>query len=449
MITSLKKQLLPHQVLTEYAELLNYAKDYSNNPVTLPLAVVLVESKADITTVMHWANKNNVPVTVRGAGTGKSGGGIPLQNGIVLSVEKLNKILEVDRENDMVIVEPGVILSNLKTCLSKYGLFVPLDPSSADRCTVGGMVAENAGGSMAIKYGVTQNYVLGLSGVLGNGQKFQFGGKLVKDVAGYNVKQLLVGSEGTLAVISTIYLKCIPKPPEICSLWIPFNNFNDAMNCIDYAKKYNPCSAEFMQNDCIKAVQNYFDLGKDLPDANTHVLLRFDGHCRDYLESVVQQIKQMFSNAVVADTAEKEALFWDVRYHISEALSGISRSKVSEDITVPPSEIKTFLGFLDQLNQREVYSCIGYGHLGDGNIHVNILNINQEPEQWRKDYPQIISEVMKVCIEVGGTPSGEHGIGLSKKQFMKDFFSEPELELMKSIKTVFDPNHILNPDKIF
>ncbi|RAP34702.1 glycolate oxidase subunit GlcD [Candidatus Marinamargulisbacteria bacterium SCGC AAA071-K20] len=454
MLDSLRSIIPSSQILSKKDDLTYYTKDFSYAPSVFPKAVVFAEKSNDVGIVLKWANANKIPVTVRGAGTGKSGGSIPLPNGIVLSMERMTTIKEIDTKNKMVVTEPGVILKDLQAKCLKEELWIPLDPSSLDKCTIGGMVTENAGGPRALKYGVTGDYVYGMQGFFGDGSPFKFGGKLYKDVAGYDLKRLLIGSEGTLGVLTEITLKCILPVKEEIGIWLTFETLEDGVSFVREIARSNvqPATAEFMQKECIEAVANHCNLHGDWGDENSHVFITLDGNNKSDLLEQAQKItanQANLSNVIIANDTETLEKLWKIRREISESLSGVSKHKVSEDITVPPHAISEFMSKLSDLDKGSLYSFIGYGHLGDGNIHVNILNTSQDEVNWEKDFPKLIDEVMTLCLSCGGTPTGEHGIGLTKKSYVTAFFQTHEIDLMKKIKKLFDPSNILNPNKIF
>jgi glycolate oxidase subunit GlcD len=388
------------------------------------------------------ANKYLMPLITRGTGTGKAGGAIPDKNGVVVSLERMNRILNIDPINRTITVEPGVILSDLQEAIGKEGLWYPVDPASADWCTIGGNVACNAGGPRALKYGVTGDYVLGLKGVYGDGTFFQLGGKLLKDVAGYDLKRLLIGSEGTLGIITSITLKLLPPPPPEQVIWCGFDCISDGIDFLIAVLSQNiqPTAAEFMPGVCLKAVESYQKTVFPFSHHAAHLLLVLDARYQlDY--SILPSCHRVqFDNP--------EAL-WAIRRDISESLTHVSISKCSEDITVPVSQLPALMRGLQRLTDQSDYVCLGYGHLGDGNVHVNVLNTDQPIEKWQIDQPYLVERIIKLGISLGGTLSGEHGIGLTKKPYMPLYFSERDITIMKGIKAQFDPNHILNPSKVF
>jgi glycolate oxidase len=434
----------------------DYTKDYSSSKPVEPIIIVEAETQEDVQMTLKIANKYNIPVTPRGTGTGKSGGSIPIKEGIVLGLKSMNKILEIDTDNNVVVVEPGVITYDLQKTIEAYNLYFPPDPSSLKICTIGGNVNENAGGPRALKYGVTGDYVIGLEGVWGDASIFKYGGKLYKNVAGYNLIDMIVGSEGTLAVVTKIFLRCIPLPKFKKDIWVSFSDVSTATKTLlDIQKKHiQPVLAELMDRTCIKAVERFANINVPYSDAGAHMLFQVDGNRKEtviedttLLESLCKKNGALYTH--VSHQSKEDLPIWQVRRNISEALTAFSKHKDSVDITVPPSKIAEFMQFLEDSNDGKEYVILGYGHLGDGNIHVNVLNINLQKEEWEKKYPIIEESIIKKTLQLGGTITGEHGVGLSKKKYMNWMFTDSDIQKMKALKKIFDPNLILNPGKIF
>ena len=433
------------------SDLQQYCTDKSYLSPIVPQVVVKAKHASDVREVLLFANEFKIPVTVRGAGSGKSGGAIPEFQGIVLSVELMNNILEVDTVNSCITVEPGVILDDIKQEVSQHGLFYPVETSSSDWCTIGGNVAANSGGANSLRYGVTKDYVLSLEGYFANGTHFRLGRKCYKDVAGYNLKDLLIGSEGTLAVINKITLKLIAKPKFSSSYWLSFHSLEKAMSFLKKAKVsgINFSAAEFMEPQCLDAAQQYLQQTFDFSSGYA-VLLSYDADCRESLQDVTRFLSDisLSSSYRCKLFTQKSDLFWLVRRSISESLAYSYKNKFSEDITVPIGQISNYFKYIKSL-QTDSIKIVGYGHLGDGNIHTNLLNVDLDQSVWHLQKEKLIDDIMAYCVSVGGTLSGEHGIGLTKKKYMNLYFSEFEILLMKQIKKQIDPNLILNPSKLF
>ncbi|MAH81429.1 MAG: hypothetical protein CMP39_07155 [Rickettsiales bacterium] len=450
-IDKLIKQLGKEKCSQLSSTLADYKTDKSYEEGVVPALLVIAQSAIDIKIVLDFANKYKIPLTVRGAGSGKSGGAIPEKGGILLSLEKLDQILDLDLNNSCITVEPGVITDTIKDAAKQVGLFYPPDPSSSDWCTIGGNIAENSGSSNALKYGVTGDYVLGLEGFFANGEPFKLGGKLYKDVAGYDLKKLLVGSEGTLAIITKIILKLIPQPKVSESIWCCFDTMSDACDYLQRIARSSlrPAAAEFLEKACVDAVEKIHQKTYPFNTGNAVVLCRFDAQSSTELNDMLNIAKDEishFENTSVFTGNEED--YWFVRRATSKALEQAYGHKTSEDVTVPPAEIATYLAAIKTLDPTSEITFVGYGHLGDGNIHTNILMHQPNPKRWKEIKQEWVKKVLELCISMGGTLTGEHGIGVTKKEYMPMYFSESEIKIMKQIKAVFDPNNILNPSKV-
>ncbi len=452
MIKNFIDRLGSNKCIVDQVQLKNFKTDKSYEQGVVPTLVVFPESDEDVKLVLELANQYRIPVTSRGAGSGKSGGAVPEHNGIILSFEKMNKILECDKENACMVVQPGVITDTIKEEAEAVDLFYPPNPSSSNWCTIGGNVAENAGSSNALKYGVTGDYVLGLEGFFANGTPFKLGGKLYKDVAGYDLKRLIVGSEGTLVVVTKIILKLIPKPKFSQSLWCCFESLQDGCDFLQNIARssYRPAAAEFVEKSCIDAVERVHKKKFEFNQGQAMVLLTCDAQDNLELSAIIETVSKTalsFNRAKVF--SGQDDLYWFARRAVSEALETVFSHKISEDITVPPSKISEFLLAVKKAHNSDDITIIGYGHLGDGNIHTNILMKEKDDKKWKTLKPILVRQILKLCVDMGGTLTGEHGIGLTKKEYMNLYFSNHEIEIMKQIKAVFDPNHILNPSKLF
>jgi glycolate oxidase len=446
----------PENVLADREAMADYTHDETMGLSGQPDLVVKAENTRQVAEVMKLANEYLVPVVPRGAGTGLSGGAVPAAGGIVLSLEKMNKILEIDEENMMVVTEPGVITGVLQAEVEKKGLFYPPDPASLDSCFIGGNLAECAGGARAVKYGVTKDYVLGIEAVLPSGEIINLGGKLLKNVVGYDLISLIVGCEGTLAVITKIILKLIPLPKVKIDLLVPFDDYLTASQTIVeiIKSKVVPAAIEFMDRESILACEECLQRKLPFRDSPAQLLIELDGDDKEYLEKQAEIVGELCLNkgakdVLVADTKANQEKLWEVRRKISESLKLTGGLKVSEDIVVPVNQMPKVLEELQALSARLGVKIVCFGHLGDGNIHVNILKKQLADEAWNKILPQAINGVFDSTIAAGGTISGEHGIGLTKKKYVTRVLSASEINIMKQIKKTFDPHNILNPGKIF
>lgn len=406
----------------------------------------------DIAKLLRHASRNRMSVVPRGAGTGMTAGAVPAEGAIVLSFEKMDGILEMDAENLNVLVEPGLINGVLQRDLAPRGYFYPPDPASLDFCTLGGNVAENAGGPRALKYGVTRDYVMQLEAVLPSGEVITTGVRTHKGVVGYDLTRLLVGSEGTLAVVSKIRLKVLPMPEAVATLIAFFTDVEVAGRAVSgiIAARIIPRTLEFMDREAVAAVENFRPAG--LPaDAEAVLLIELDGHPRaieEEAEKVVSICEALGADVQAAGDEEARDRLWESRRAVSPALHHLGLKKINEDIVVPRSSLPAMLAFLRELSERSGIKIVNFGHAGDGNIHVNIMPPRDDPDALGRA-EGLVGEMFGKVLELGGTISGEHGIGLTKAGYIGMEIKEEELGLMQGIKRLFDPNNVLNPGKIF
>ncbi|OQX56423.1 MAG: hypothetical protein B5M53_01495 [Candidatus Cloacimonas sp. 4484_209] len=443
-------------VLNNKEELIPYSKDETSDASALPEVVLKPNNTYDISRIMKIANENIIPVTPRGLGTGVSGGALPVKSGVVLSLEHFTKIIEVDRENMVAVVEPGVITGMLQKEVEKQGLFYPPDPASLDICSIGGNVAEGAGGPRAVKYGTTKDYLRGMEIVLPTGEILSLGGKIHKDATGYNIMGIIAGSEGTLAVITKIILKLLPLPRYRVDLLIPFKNFKEASLSIQ--KVFNtsivPVNIEFIESKAINALKIYLKEDFPFPEAGAHLLIGLDGSSKKAIEKEYEEVGEVCLNmgaidVFVADNPQAKERLWKARRSLHDALEHRSRIMEREDVVVPVSRIPELLDFVYRLSEESGFEIVPFGHAGDGNVHINILKMDTPDDEWMKKKEGVVEELLKKVVSLGGTLSGEHGIGIVKKRFMHFAWSKEKIELAKRIKRAFDPNNILNPGKIF
>lgn len=429
-------------------------KEYAH----MPEVAVKPVNAAQVAAVMSLAYESNIPVTPRGAGTGLSGGAVPVYGGIILSVENMNRILEVDLGNLVVVVEPGVVTNDINAILQKDGLFFAGYPMSLQSCFIGGNVAENAGGGRAIKYGVTGRYVLGLEVVLADGQVVQFGGKRVKDVTGYNMLQLMVGSEGTLGIFTKIFLRLLPLPTakvDLLSLFPDVQTAIDAVPRIMTKSRIIPTGIEFM--DRLSVTTTYEFLGERMPYPETGavLLIELDGTNREQLRDEAMAISELLMEngsleIYAAETPDTQEKLWKVRRNVAEAFKAISPVQSLEDVVVPMAAIPELIPRLEELAAQYGVLIPCYGHAGDGNLHATVVKKAEDSlKRWQEILPLVLRDLYISVHELGGTISGEHGIGHKRKEYLPLVLSAAEIELMRKIKEVFDPKHILNPGKIF
>jgi glycolate oxidase len=421
-----------------------------------PEVVVRATDAAQVADIFKLAQRERVPVTPRGAGMGLSGGAVPVCGGIILSLEKMKRILEIDKENLMVTVEPGVITGDIHRAVEAEGLFYPPDPASLDSCTIGGNIAEGAGGPRAVKYGVTKDYVCGLEAVLPSGEIITCGGKLVKNVTGYNMVQLLIGSEGTLAVVTKIILRLVPLPKVRVDLLVPYDDFQSAANTVSaiIAHRIVPTTIEFMERDSVAAVERL--LQKEVPhhDAAAHLLIQLDGSRPDTVDADYEVVGDLClengaRDVLVAKDQYTRDRLWEARRKIIEALKHESPINHMEDVVVPRAEIPPLLKGIKDVAARYAVRVVSFGHAGDGNVHVNVLKDDLPMERWEELVPPLAEEIYRLTLSLGGTITGEHGVGVSRRRYLPLALDAAQIELMRGIKAVFDPNGILNPGKIF
>jgi len=424
----------------------------------MPDAVVKPASAEEISVIMKLANRELIPVTPRGAGSGLSGGATPVCGGIVLSLERMNRILEIDRNNMVVVVEPGVVTNAINEAIKEDGLFYAGYPMSVETCFIGGNVAENAGGGKAIKYGVTGRYVLGLEVVLPSGEIVTLGGKRVKDVTGYDLVQLMVGSEGTLGIFTKIILKLLPLPTSKVDLLVLFEDVRSAMAMVPEIMtngRIIPTAIEFMDKLSVQTTCRY--LQEELPyeQAGAMLLIEVDGNNEAQVEQEYETIGELCLErgaieVYVADNYTTQERVWAVRRNIAEAFKVYSPVQSLEDIVVPFGQIPDLIPELERLSEKYNVTIPCYGHAGDGNLHATVVKHPDTPMgEWSELEHAVLTEMYHVVAQLGGTISGEHGIGVKRREFLPLVMDETVIALQRRIKRAFDPNHVLNPAKIF
>jgi glycolate oxidase len=450
-------ELLGDNCLVKEDQRISYGHDETEDLSYLPDIVVRPSSIEEVSTILNYCNIHNLPVTPSGARTGLSGGALPIFGGVALSMERFNRILHIDEKNHQVITEPGVITQVLQDAVRDKGLFYPPDPASKGSCFIGGNVSENSGGPKAVKYGVTKDYVLNLEVVLPDGQIIWTGANVLKNATGYNLTQLIVGSEGTLAVITKIVLKLIPHPTNDLLLLVPFFNAEQACEAVAaiFRAGITPSGLEFMERDALTWAQE-FTGDFTIPvkaEHQAHLLIEVDGFNTDVLMQDCERIMQVLENfdtdeILFAESEAQKNSLWSLRRKVGEAVKSQSVYK-EEDTVVPRYALPELLKHVKSICKEYGLHSVCYGHAGDGNLHVNIIRGELSEERWKNDLPVAIRKLFKEVVRLGGTISGEHGIGLVQKDYMDIAFPEVTLNLMRSIKRVFDPKGILNPGKIF
>jgi len=448
----LRRLLREGRVLDSREDRTMYAYD-GTSAKALPDAVVLAASPQEVAAVLRFATAQGIPVVPRGAGTGLSGGSVPAQGGIALVVAGMRRITEVDTGSMLVVTEPGVITGELQKTVEEAGMFYPPDPASLNYCTIGGNVAENAGGPRAVKYGVTKDYVLGLEVAVASGDLVRLGGKQVKNVTGYNLVQLFVGSEGTLGVITEVILRLLPKPPAKKTMLAIFDRLEDAADAVAavMAGGVTPTTLEIMDKTSINCVEDYLRLG--LPrDAEAFLLIEVDGmpvavEAEAEVIAGICRGKRVRSFEMARDAKEADTL-WRARRAVSPAISQVRRAKIGEDISVPRSAIPAMVREIQRISREHDLPIAIFGHAGDGNLHPNILADRRNPTEMQR-VEHAIAAIFEASVRLGGTLSGEHGIGLSKQPFLRMALSPEAIRLMQDVKRAVDPKGILNPGKIF
>jgi len=420
-----------------------------------PEAVVFPRDEQEVSQILKYCNNNHIIITPRGAGSGFTGGSLPVNGGIILALEKhMNKIIEIDEPNMVAVVQPGVINRDLQKMVEAKGLFYPPDPASMDYTTLGGNVSENAGGMRAAKYGITKDYVMAMRAVLPNGDIIRAGKKTIKDVAGYNIAGILTASEGTLGVITEITLKLIPKPRFTKSYMAIFNSVDDAMNAVfkSLANGANPVAMEFLDSLVIKALIQ--KLNAPLPENAGAILIGdVDGNVEEEIKFQIDVLEKSFKENgcqefKVSSNENESAEIWYARRNASPATTIYGTLKLNEDISVPRSLLPIALKKIYEIGKEFGLNVPCFGHAGDGNIHVNVMVKDKNNPKEVEDGHKAIEKIFKLVVELGGTLSGEHGIGISKAEFMDIAFNEAELNLFKKLKQTFDPNGILNSGKM-
>ena len=444
-------------VLTDHEKLEPYAKDETSDKEWehLPEVVVKPDGTDEIAAILKLADEQRIPVTTRGGGTGLAAGAVPLLGGIVLSTERMNRVIEMDENNLFIVLEPGVTTGEVQKLARNYNLFYAGDPCSADSSFIGGNIATNAGGNKAVKYGVTSRHVFGLEAVLANGDIVQFGGKNIKDVTNYDIIHLLVGSEGTLAVITKVWLKLMPLPQYVADLLVPFPDIASAINVVPKIMTAGimPTAVEFMDSWSIKAAEMY--LNKKLPygDAGAYVIVELDGNNETALASEYEQIGALCMEngaleVFVADNISTQDRIWKARKAYAEAIRMISPVYCMEDIVVPVSEIPAALAVIEQIAAKYNCKIPSAGHAGDGNIHCSILREQRTEDEWHELKNAVLKELYAKVYELGGNLSGEHGIGGKRVTAMYEHMTVEQKRIMHAIKKAFDPNNIMNPGKV-
>jgi glycolate oxidase len=451
-LDQLEKIVGPGNILTAKEDLIPYSFDGTAAMRQMPGCVVFVTSAAQISEVLRLANQKKIAVVTRGSGTGLSGGSLPSEDCIVLCTVRMDKILEVDKANLTMLVEPGVTTITIAEAAIAAGLFYPPDPGSMRISTIGGNVAENSGGLRGLKYGVTRNYVMGMEVVLPQGEILWTGNKCVKDVAGYSLKDLFVGSEGTLGVITKVLLRLIPKPQDKRTMVATFSQMDHAAEAVSaiIAAQIIPCTLEFLDRTTIHCVEDYAKIGLPL-DCEALLLMETDGHPTVVAEEAAQMQKickeQGAMEVRVAQNEIEATKLASARRTAFSALARVSPTTILEDATVPRSELAKMIRYVEAVAKKYKLRIGTFGHMGDGNLHPTFLTDERNKEEMHR-VEEAFKEIFEEAIRLGGTITGEHGIGLAKKGFLPKFAGEAQMKVMQALRQVLDPNRILNPGKM-
>ena len=433
--------------------------DYDHDEMTeyghfMPDAVLQAQSAQEISAVMRYCCEKNIPVTPRGAGTGLCGGCVAIQGGVVLSTEKMKGLLEIDTQNMTATLEPGVLLMEMPKLLEGTGLFYPPDPGEKT-ATIGGNVMTNAGGMRAVRYGVTRDYVLGMEVVLPSGEILTLGGKNVKTSSGYSLLQLMIGSEGTLGIVTKVTVKLIPEPKVNASLLIPFDSLEKCIEAVPAVLGCGcePTAVEFMEREVIACAEEY--LGKQFPDtsADAYLLVRLDGASSSALQPAIEQLTDVAlglgaKDVLLADTDERKDSIWDARGAFLEAIKGSTPSMDECDVVVPRDRIAQFVKRSMELGRQQGIRVCSFGHAGDGNLHIYACQDALEDDVWKRRVENLMNALYEQSRLLQGEVSGEHGIGHAKRSFLEKSVGSTQMALMQGIKSIFDPKGILNPGKV-
>ncbi len=455
-LRALKDIVGPRRLLLDPVQLLPYARDENPTLFARPEAAALVRSAAEVSAVLRLANRYRFPVVPRGAGTGVTGGALAVRGGLVLSLERMRRIREIDRKNLMASVEPGVITADLHRAVESRGLFYPPDPASSDDCSLGGNLAEDAGGPRAVKYGVTRDYCRGITAVLPSGEIVDYGGKLKKNVTGYNLLHLLLGSEGTLGVITSATLSLLPLPRLRRLLLAAFAASEPAVSAVTglLTGRARPAAIEFLDSACLRIAREVLRENAFSPAADAQLLIEVDG---DDERAVARQEAEVLSacrraGALSVESARRgpdRAALWAARRRMRQSLKTYSPIIVGQDVVVPRAAVAALIRGVGRIGREEALEIACFGHAGDGNVHVNFLRCGRAEREWQRALGRATHRVFSLAVGLGGTISGEHGIGITKKRYLRLALSPAAVRTMRRLKRALDPNGVLNPGKIF
>ncbi len=456
-ITSLKKLVGEDCVLTDPDDIEKYAIDETPELFALPDAVVLPQNSSQVEKIVALCYEHSIAITPRGAGTGVVGGAIAVDGGIVISLERMNKILDIDRTDLVAVVQPGAITGDIQRAVESEGIYYPPDPASMDSCSIGGNVATCAGGMKAFKYGVTRQFILGLEVIFPPGARTKLRGRMIKDVAGYDLMNLFIGSEGTLGIATEIILRLLPKPKFSFDLLAGYSTIDGAVSSalsIVPETGVMPSAMEFMQGEIAVMVQKY--LGKKIPfnNAGAQILVSLDGDDKKKIEEQIMTVGEHLLSKGAIDVLAAMNKFdsdklWKTRRSIRDSLRDFSPVISAQDVAVPPSKIPELMRKIAQIGEHHSAQIVGFGHLGDGNMHIDLLREKMEDEQWQRAKNEITHKILEASVELGGTITGEHGIGFIKRKYLNMGIGKTNIDVMRSVKNAIDPKGLMNPQKIF
>lgn len=459
LINELVRLFGVENVKFDHEEIEKYSRDETSGVEgEIPLAVVFPTSTEQVSELMRWANERKVAVVPRGAGTGLSGGAIPTKNSVVVSLERMNKIIELDEKNLTISVEPGVITGEIQKIAEEHGLYYAGDPASSESSSIGGNVAENAGGVKVIKYGPTAFHVLGLEVVLPTGEVVHFGGKTLKNVTGYDMVRLFVGSEGTLGIVTKIVLRLVPRPKYAAVLLVPFGGIEDALLCVPKLLSQSgllPASIEFMDKYSSEMASRFLNESVPNPGAECHLIFELESSdkqnlVKEYIELGEKLMQMNATEVYIADDRMQRMKIWRFRKAIAEGIIAFRPVHCMEDVVVPIVNMPKLIVSTYQIAQKHGLEVLNFGHVADGNVHVTFLKPERmQNDTWEQVLKEALEELYRTTVQLEGNLTGEHGVGLKRKKYLKMFLGEKEIELMKRLKRLFDPNNILNPGKIF
>ncbi|WP_448522833.1 FAD-binding oxidoreductase [Pseudothermotoga sp.] len=459
IVDELIKLLGVENVKFDPEELEKYSHDETSGVEgQIPLAVVFPTSTEQVSAILGWANQKRVSVVPRGAGTGLSAGAVPMKDSIVVSLERMNRIVEFDEENMTITVEPGVITGEIQKIAEEHGLFYAGDPASSESSSIGGNVAENAGGVKVIKYGPTSFHVLGLEVVLPTGEIVSFGGKTLKNVTGYDLVRLFVGSEGTLGIVTKIVLRLVPKPKGAAVLLVPFRNIQDALLCVPKVLSQSgvlPASIEFMDKASSEMASRFLNENIPNPEAECHLIFELESTnkqslTREYIEFGEKLMQMKALEVYIADNRTQRMKIWRFRKAIAEGIIAFSPTHCMEDVVVPTANMPKLVVSTYDIARKYDLEVLNFGHVGDGNVHVTFLKPDgMNDDVWKGSLERALEELYTITVQLEGSLTGEHGVGLKRKKYLSMFLGEEEITIMRNLKRFFDPNNILNPGKIF